>query len=147
MLRWRWSAQGNFTTSTAYKMMQNSGVKCPFSRIIWKLKVPHKVRVFIWIAIQNKLLTQEALRARGCMVEAGCHLCHDTGIESARHILYTCAYSVGFWNMLLFRHGFRPTLQAYGKVFDMWWSQRKTMSQQQGRLWDAVFAAGCWALW
>lgn len=106
-LKWKWSAHGIFSTSSVYMNIHNPCALCTFNGVIWKIKIPNKVRIFIWIAIQDRLLTHHVLRSRGCEAEAGCHLCEDTSVETTNHILYSCPFTTGFWCMLLFRYGNR----------------------------------------
>ena len=147
MIKWKWTTQETFSTASAYKVLHNRGVGCPFNQVIWKLKVPLKVRVFLWITSQDKLLTQLVLRTRGCNVEAGCHLCPDAGVETTGHILFECAYAMGFWRILLFRHNLRINVAYHETILELWWKSRQAFSDSVLRLWDTVWSAGCWALW
>lgn len=49
--------------------------------------------MFLWVAMQNKLLTQEILQRRGCNIPVGCVLCGGAMLEIRDHILVRCNYS------------------------------------------------------
>lgn len=68
---------------------------------LWKLKVPIKVRIFIWLMLEDKPLTQYVLLYRGCVVQSGCHLCFGNLVETKDHIMWNCAYAKRFWIELM----------------------------------------------
>lgn len=72
---WHWSTNAMFTVSSAYLVLHNTGIQFTYHRVLWKLKVPMKVKVFIWLMLLDKILTQENLLIRGCQVNTGCKLC------------------------------------------------------------------------
>lgn len=98
---WHWSADGLFSTSSGYKFIHNPGVTCTFSVRLWKLRVPTEVKIFIWLVVQNKLLTQEVLHIRGCPVPEGCRLCANDKLETLDHLLWDCPFSKLFWMSIL----------------------------------------------
>lgn len=142
--RWRWTANGIFSTSSAYGMLHDSGIRNQVNIALWEVKVPPKIRVFLWVAMQNRLLTQHMLRIKGCQVQLGCHLCHDPGMETTAHLLYNCPYAKQVWQLMD-----APTVRritADGLIF-FWWKGRTRMAPLQRAKWDRYWAAGCWTLW
>lgn len=93
-LVWRWQPNGTFSTSSAYNMLHDSGVVNRVNIALWKIKVPIKIRLFLWVTIQNRLLTQQVLIYKGCQVQPGCHLCESTAIETSVHLL---RFAKRFW--------------------------------------------------
>lgn len=146
IVHWKWTTHGNFTTSSAYVMMHDRGERYPQNKVIWKLKVPHKVKIFIWILCRDSLLTQEALTIRGCVVPYGCHLCQNAGMETTQHMLIGCIYAQGFWRMLIFRFNLQIAMWRHEGIVQLWWDSRSTMMQPVTRLWDTVWVSRCWAL-
>ncbi|XP_078156635.1 uncharacterized protein LOC144552544 [Carex rostrata] len=146
IIHWKFTTHGNFTTSSAYAVLHDRGIRCPLSTIIWKLKVSHKVRIFIWLLLRGRLLTQRRLWSRGCQVPSGCHLCMNADLESSKHLFFQCPYAMGFWRMLLFRFNitFPPTNPT--RVQDLWYMIRKGLDKPAIRIWDTVWVSGCWAL-
>jgi zinc-binding in reverse transcriptase len=59
-ISWRWSLDGSFTVSSAYKTMHESGVTTQYHRILWKIKAPYKVKVFFWLLLNNRLYIDTA---------------------------------------------------------------------------------------
>jgi hypothetical protein len=63
--RFRWGAQqdGKFTVRSMYRVFAvPNGI--PHNHIIWKLKLPLKVKVFIWYLIKGVTLTNDNLAKR-----------------------------------------------------------------------------------
>ncbi|KAF8781126.1 hypothetical protein HU200_001103 [Digitaria exilis] len=61
VIRWRWTADGQYTAKSAYRV-QFAGSYCTFdSTSIWKAKVEGKHRFFAWLLVQRKVLTADKL--------------------------------------------------------------------------------------
>lgn len=81
--------------------MHDGGVRSVMNKKIWKIKAPPKVRIFFWLTMQNKILTQETLERRGRTVPIGCKLCHTPDMETREHLFWECSYAARFWRGLL----------------------------------------------
>lgn len=137
----RWSSVGLFTTSSAYKTMLHSGVLCRYQKRLWKLKVPTKVRVFLWILLQDQILSQEIMHKRGCHVQQGCAMCGDNEIETTIHLIWLCPYAVRFWmGLLTFVNVRLPARTPDSIVCDIWWKGRGALGEAARCHWDTVWA-------
>lgn len=125
--------------------MPDRGVNFRYYRALWKLKVPTKVKIFVWLLLQNKLMTQEVLITRGCNVDQGCVLCDNGAIETRDHMMQGCNYASRFWIDILahFNLG-RPHGDTIHKV---WWNHRITLGLLSRVQWDMTWAAGTWTIW
>lgn len=85
--KWGWSALGVFSCSLAYRAMHNEGFISSTQKPLWIIKVPMKVMIFIWLMLDNKILTQNVLTYRGCPIPTGCHLCGKDIVETKDHIM------------------------------------------------------------
>lgn len=54
---WGFSRNGKFTTKSAYLHLCNHDVSTD-SQLIWRLKGPHGVKVFLWLIMHGKLKTK-----------------------------------------------------------------------------------------
>lgn len=61
MQSWCWTVHRGFTTSSAYAVLHNRGEINRTNVALWKLKLPNKIKVFLWVPMQNKLLKQQVL--------------------------------------------------------------------------------------
>ena len=70
----------------------------PFNiwKIIWKLKVPNKIRFFMWRVLSNALPTFDALKKRKCMDNDICSICKNSS-ESISHVFINCGWAQRVW--------------------------------------------------
>ena len=61
-----------------------------------KLKVPPKIKLFLWKACMDCLLTRTRLRSRGMKLNDACVTC-DAALESLMHIFTDCNFARECW--------------------------------------------------
>ncbi|KAK8277284.1 hypothetical protein V6Z12_D10G255900 [Gossypium hirsutum] len=94
-LSWKWVAAEKFSMRESYKHLC-----CPISssqlgddEVIWKMKIPQRVRTFLWMLVWNKIFPNEE-RAQKC----------GKSIESAIHAVRDCDFAQLVWKSLLPRN-------------------------------------------
>lgn len=65
-------------------------------RKIWKLAIPHKVKIFLWRFCRNTVPTRWRLRLKGVSVPITCPMC-NTDIEHMLHLFFDCAFAAYCW--------------------------------------------------
>ncbi|KAK9037292.1 hypothetical protein V6N11_022211 [Hibiscus sabdariffa] len=73
--RWRWNPQ--FTISEAYAKLMEEGWN-PVSKywyVVWTLSVPQRIRVFLWLVLKQKLMTNLEHHHRGLSNDFSCKRC------------------------------------------------------------------------
>ena len=84
---WKANASGSFTTGSAYEILQESpevNARSIWSKI-WKIKVPERVRVFMWRAVHKRIPTKSWTQKW----DGGgglCPMCHHC-VEDVLHAL------------------------------------------------------------
>ena len=63
---------------------------------IWKVRVPHKIRHFLWCAAKDSLPTKQNLVARHIPIGNVCDGCGDHS-ESVMHALWLCDQVRSVW--------------------------------------------------
>lgn len=61
---WSLAKSGNFTVRSMYLMIKALWIRCPF-RKLWFIKIPLKIKVFLWLIFKNSILTKDNLTKRG----------------------------------------------------------------------------------
>jgi hypothetical protein len=57
-----WSlGKKGFSVNSLYKKKMSDQVVVP-CRFLWKSKLPHKIKKFIWLVVRNKILTKDNLK-------------------------------------------------------------------------------------
>lgn len=87
--------------NNSWNLNANSG----FWRKFWNLKIPKKVKIFMWRALSDCLPTKDQLRLRKVNVDPMCPVCNSEP-ETVIHSLITCPYAKCCW-------------EATGCIYDM----------------------------
>lgn len=91
-ISWKWKESGPYKVREGYKAMKDAPIILNRAQRIWKLQAPPRMKVFGWLALNNKLLTIDNLNKRGWPLVNRCVLCKIQG-ESIRHMLDECTFS------------------------------------------------------
>ncbi len=54
-LKWRWSWSESFTVKSAYNFLKDGGVKDKRFTRLWTIKVPLKIKIFIWLVLRGRV--------------------------------------------------------------------------------------------
>jgi hypothetical protein len=85
-LVWKLTNSGVFTVHSMYLAFKMSQVKWPH-RKLWFVRVPLKVKVFLWTALHKNILTKDVLVHRGWKGEdTKCAFCGNE--ESIDHLFF-----------------------------------------------------------
>ena len=60
----------------------------PSHKLIWKVKVPQKIKIFIWLLTNNVVLTKDNLIRRKWSGSPVCQFCDQN--ETVGHLFFTC---------------------------------------------------------
>ncbi|CAM8982614.1 unnamed protein product [Rhodiola kirilowii] len=152
--RWKGESSGVFTVKSAYKMalkvhsleentevgQSNTRETQGFWKNLWSLKVPARVKIFVWRLYYDCLPTTRNLLIRGCEVIDKCYLCDRPG-ENAIHVFKNC-----WWTRSLF-NCFDIPATVWCNLCDSpgyWlWLAAKTCTEEQFR----TLVCGLWLGW
>ncbi|CAA0822774.1 Polynucleotidyl transferase- ribonuclease H-like superfamily protein [Striga hermonthica] len=143
---WGFSENGLFTTKSAYASL------LPYSptrdragwRAIWKWTGPQRVRQFLWLAAQEKLLTNVERHRRHITRSTLCPLCEQFP-ESTLHCLRDCVGAKQIWMTLI------PT-KNHSAFFSMPLRDWIVQNLQNGLsisvvAWETIFGVTVWQIW
>jgi hypothetical protein len=65
--------------------------------MIWRLKVPLKIKAFIWLIVKNRILTKINLAKKGWKGSVLCEFCG--GNEDMNHLFFKCPMDKYNWNV------------------------------------------------
>ncbi|KAL4271776.1 hypothetical protein GQ457_13G010260 [Hibiscus cannabinus] len=144
---WRWESNGQFSARSAYGYLSSdttSGIDRVW-RQIWKLKVPYRVRMFAWLALHERLLTNVERVRRHMTTSEHCEICGSNS-EDIDHVLCQCTAAKEVWLKIVsttgrdrfFRVSFREWLQT--NLFELF-------STAGAEDWHVRFIITCWLLW
>ncbi|CAN1765730.1 Putative ribonuclease H protein At1g65750 [Linum perenne] len=135
---WGGEDNGRFTIKSAYRIVCGSPENSD-SRLwqrVWKWKGPHRIRFFLWLTIQEKLLTNCNRVKRRMAADASCGWCQHSE-ESVLHILRDCNFAAESWTKL---GGFDMLASHWQEDGRMW--IRKGLKMEN----CLTFEIHCWLL-
>ncbi|KAJ3700403.1 hypothetical protein LUZ61_004108 [Rhynchospora tenuis] len=141
-ITWKWSNTGEYSSVSAYRLLADPGLRSPYHKLLWKIKAPPKVRIFLWLTLLDRILTQQNLLRRNWPSITACQCCTSDCLETSVHLLVHCAFAKQIWSLLQIKFNlpvitFTPDLQTF------WLQNRATC----GPFWDIIWAASTWAIW
>ncbi|XP_020102988.1 uncharacterized protein LOC109720350 [Ananas comosus] len=72
---WRWCSNDLFSVKSVYRMLSDGGTRDGHTNLIWKLRIPLKVKVLCWLVLKKRLLTTDNFVKRGWTGDTACVLC------------------------------------------------------------------------
>ncbi|WVZ82089.1 LOW QUALITY PROTEIN: hypothetical protein U9M48_029391 [Paspalum notatum var. saurae] len=90
---WGLHKTGSFTVRSMYKALVSNGIKV--SQKIWRLKIPLKIKIFLWFLKKEVLLTKDNLVRRNWRGTVTCDFCKQS--ESIQHLFFDCIYAKFLW--------------------------------------------------
>ncbi|KAJ3687028.1 hypothetical protein LUZ61_016192 [Rhynchospora tenuis] len=139
---WRWSTTGVYSTSSAYSVLADPGVRLAHHSKLWKLKAPPRVQIFLWLLLMDKLLTQQNLNLRNWPAIEGCPCCPGVVLETSLHLFLQCPFARSIWDLI--QHQFRLPMLHFTTDLTSFWLQNRI---HLGTHWDTIWAAATWSVW
>lgn len=84
---------------------------------VWKWCIPPKVRIFIWLLLEEKILIWSNLQKRGFTGPGICSLCHQEA-ETLVHLFILCPFTVSVCRFM--GDPFTPILFDQHSTFQTW---------------------------
>lgn len=87
-----------FSVSLVYSLMHDyhTNIHGLVWSKLWKMKVPTKFEIFIWIALQDRIMGNAERKRRGLTTEGNYDICPGA-LESADHIFRNCTRDAQVW--------------------------------------------------
>jgi len=146
-LSWRWTANGSYSSKSAY-LAQFNGSYCSFkASYIWKAHAEGKHKFFAWLLVQSKILTADKLIKRAWPCDPNCPLC-DQEPETAAHLCLHCVFAQEVWFLIQgWSNGVVKTPER-GVDIEAWWmSSLQLIPQEQRRHVAALLMYTAWNIW
>ncbi|KAL4272707.1 hypothetical protein GQ457_13G011180 [Hibiscus cannabinus] len=145
---WRWEKNHSFSVRSAYKALvtsANVNGNAYWSKL-WKIPVPQRVRVFMWLVFHQRIMTNVERTRRHLASSDLCVIC-CTEAETIEHALRSCSKARQAWESVV-----RPAkISTFLSLpFTDWILQCVTDVAGIGvgdDRWAARFSIFCWLIW
>lgn len=92
---WKIGNKG-FTVKFLYNSMQTEKPQKIY-KVLWKMKLPAKIKIFLWLLLWKRILTKDNLKKRGWLGDHSCMFC--AGDESIDHLFFGCSLARFVWGV------------------------------------------------
>ena len=124
---WGLHQNGLFSVNSMYRALL--GVQAlPYNILVWKLKLPLKIKVFMWYLYKGVILTKDNLARRQWKGDRKCCFCSTN--ETIQHLLFDCHYAKFMWSIVFISFNLKPPTSVHN-LFTGWLEglNRKRKSQ------------------
>jgi hypothetical protein len=140
LVQWKFSSKGHFSVKSVYKAMTTSD-NGPYHQNIWKGRIPAKIKTFLWLVMNNAILTKDNMIRRNWFVDPTCFFCDMD--ETISHLLFRCSMAKAVWVVVAHSIGATDIPNSLDQCWD--WCNKWMPS---GKKFHAIgIAAVCWAIW
>jgi hypothetical protein len=138
--KWSLTESGQFSVKSLYAELLNGNTKF-LKKYLWKLKVPLKIRIFMWFLNRKEILTKDNLAKRNWSGSKKCAFCDDE--ETIDHLFIKCKLSRLIWRVVQFTFNMPPPANIKN-MFGNWLNGIDKTSKARIRI---GVCALIWAIW
>jgi hypothetical protein len=138
--KWNLTTLGVFSVKSMYLDFLN-GHTMFLKRYIWKIKVPLKIKIFMWFLHRKVILTKDNLLKCNWHGNPTCVFCDK--VELIQHLFFDCPMAKIVWRLVHMTFGL-PLLKSVANLFGNWLSNLNKKDVKLIRIGVCVIV---WALW
>ena len=144
---WKSNPDGQYTARSAYDV-QFKGAYCSFQpRRVWSAHAEPKHRFFMWLLVQEKILTADKLQERHWPCNPSCTLCWQAP-ETAQHLCLQCPFSQRVWELVQAWTDDLIKQPSAVMTIEEWWTQEVNLpTKEKRRTWAAINMYTVWNIW
>ena len=109
---------------------------------MWKIKIPPRVKVFMWLALRKSILTKDNLLRRSWKGDDKCPFCGRK--ENINHLFLTCSIARLLWIILKYAFNLKDIPDDLDLVMRGW--AKTFLKEERGLVWIGISAI-CWTIW
>jgi hypothetical protein len=109
------STSEQFTVRSMYNTILNENIM-PNNRLLWRIKLPLKVKIFLWFLFKGVILTKDSLIERNWHRTESC--CFSNR-ETIQHLFFDCVLARFVWRTIELTFGLKPPMSV-GHISTSW---------------------------
>jgi hypothetical protein len=137
---WSLSKTGTYSVQSLYKRIMSEG-RSPHKTIIWKLKIPNKIKIFLWYLHKGVTLTKDNLSKRKWKGSTKCCFCNSK--ETIQHLFFDCRLARSIWGAIHMAFGIAAPSGVEHLLGD--WLANWNVKHKRQIL--VGVTALCWSIW
>lgn len=136
-----------FSIKDAYKLLIRTHISEEDWDLIWKNKVPGRIKILLWKVAKNILPTKALIFSRTRKGDGRCMTCNSSD-EDISHIFWKCSEVQDIWNVffkwwdILVSDPIRKDCE-----FNDWKILKMVRGSQCPKIWKMSIAAILWSIW
>lgn len=135
---WMLEPSGCYSAKSFYKAINFGGAVSEIGDCFWKILCPQNIHVFLWLIVNNKVLTRDNLAKRRHVEDITCLFCNEP--KSLKHLFFQCIVASHVWRFV--SEAFEIDIpKSFNDVIAIW-----RMYKNKPVL-NMVYAASLWSLW
>ena len=127
-----------------YKRIVNQ-IAMPRNKALWKLKVPLKVKIFVWFLIKGVILTKDNFLKWNWKGDEKCYFCNNK--ETIQHLFFECHVARFIWRIAHIAFGLQPPRDMTSFFFQTWLQHLHSKLQPQIRVGASTIFWSIWLTW
>ena len=137
---WTLKQNSQFTVRSMYRALV-APLAVPYNNIIWKLKIPLKIKVFMWYLQKGVVLTKDNLARRQWKGSIKCCFCNFD--ETIQHLFFDCQLARIIWRIVHVSFNITPPMNIL-HMFNGW-----LIGLNKKLMYKILVGASavCWAIW
>jgi hypothetical protein len=140
MASWKLENIGKFSVKSTYNALTSSDGG-PHFKYIWKVKIPPKIKIFLWLVANDVILTKDNMVKQNWKGEPSCYFCRQP--ETVNHLLFTCSIAKVVWATVATCLGANDIPSSFQYSWN--WCEKWIPNGKQ--FFAVGIAAVCWAIW
>ena len=137
---WKLTTNGVFTVKSMYEDLMNGHTRF-LCKYLWKLKIPLKIKIFMWFLNRKVLLTKDNLIKRNWHGCTKCSFCG--GEETIDHLFISCPLARLVWRVVFCTYNIPPPTNV-SNMFGNWLNGIDKKTKARIRI---GVSAICWSIW
>jgi hypothetical protein len=137
---WELTDSGVFSVKSMYNHYMNDYPRF-LNKYLWKIKVPLKIKIFLWFLNHKVLLTKDNLAKRNWNGCQKCVFCDS--METVEHLFILCPFAQIIWRLIYYTFNITSPSNITN-MFGRWLSGVDKTNKQRIRI---GVAAVCWSIW
>jgi hypothetical protein len=95
---WNLHKNGEFSVDSMNSALIYLHISVDNNKMIWKMKIPLKIKVFGWYLRRGVILTKDNLAKRNWHGNKSCVFCHQD--ENIKHLFFQCRFARSIWSII-----------------------------------------------